>query len=203
MFDWNLNIIFEEIVPAHLLGVALWKGSPEISDTSWKIVSVRGVIYLATNAHLTLFSSPSLNSFSSSSPTTSSGLMKALPLLRGSLATRTKVASVHLIAFVEKVVVKKVPTRRWGIDSVTYPSWKSPTSSTLHPPAAPAADSTLPNCFPPRWCDPTSGCHSRPWKNTQFIILDMRREHLKDAVKSIWSTRAVTMEKGDAWPSPW
>ena len=46
MSDWNLNIIFEEIVPAHLLGVALWKGSPEISDTSWKIVSVRGVSFL-------------------------------------------------------------------------------------------------------------------------------------------------------------
>ena len=46
--------------------------------------------------HLILFCSPSLKSLSSSSPTTSRGLMKALPLFRGSRATRTKVASVHL-----------------------------------------------------------------------------------------------------------
>ena len=41
-------------------------------------------------------------------------------------------------------------------------------------------------------------------KIAKTIILDKRvKDYLKDAVKSIWSTRAVTMEKGEACPSPW
>ena len=33
-------------------------------------------------------------------------------------------------------------------------------------------------------------------------VLDKDKEYRNDAVKSIWSTRAVTMEKGEACPSP-
>ena len=117
--DMTAIWIFQKIIPAHLPGVGLWKGSPEISDTSCIVQASKwykaqlpnaqcifvyikrkySYMEMLLNAHLTLFSSPSLKSFSSSSPTTSKGLMKALPLLRGSLATRTKVASVHLWYF--------------------------------------------------------------------------------------------------------
>lgn len=81
---------------------------------------------------------------------------------------------------------------------------ESATSSTLHLPVAQAADLTLLNCFPPRLRDLTYGCRSPPWKETWMMIFDKSRGCLNlmiDAVKSIWSTRAVTMEKGDACPS--
>ena len=94
----------------------------------------------------------------------------------------------------------------------------APTSSTAHPPAGPTADWTQQSCCPPTWCARTSGCRSPPCKELQSLeqtniwnmecgiwmtMLSVANVHLKVAVKSIWSTRAVTMEKGEACPSPW
>ena len=112
--------------------------------------------------HLILFCSPSLKSLSSSSPTTSRGLMKALPLFRGSRATRTKVASVHLAMKDTKLIQTNVAIAQ---DSRHGP----PTSSTAHQPAGPTADWTQQSCCPPTWCARTSGCRSPPCKELQSL----------------------------------
>ena len=146
---------------------------------------------IATNAHLTLFSSSNLNSSSSSSPTTSSGLMKALPLLRGSLATRTKVASVHLDFRGRRLL------QSWGIDNFS--------KHLFHPPLPLAIHQLLKlrqTAFNPGNVTGHTDVAVSPEKQTKDNFrYDMRRENL-NAVKSIWSTRAVTVEKGDAQPSP-
>ena len=77
--------------------------------------------YLNANLDLFLFSSPCWKSSFSSSVTSSRGFMKAAPLFRGSLATRTNRASVILTHW------PSISCSRWSVDSAddlpTHVTW--------------------------------------------------------------------------------